>query len=69
MLMCPITGQMIPTEKFNEHLKVVLLDPKWKVQKEVVMARTRLDSAYVSNSEMASNLEDFFLKKARIEAE
>lgn len=30
MQKCPITGQMVPTEKFTEHLRIVLLDPKWK---------------------------------------
>lgn len=30
MQKCPITGQMVPTDQMTEHLRVVLLDPKWK---------------------------------------
>lgn len=37
---CPITGQMVPTEQFTEHLRIVLLDPRWKYVKKKSFSRT-----------------------------
>merc|ERR1719487_1363882 len=43
---CPITGQMVPAEDMTQHLKVVLLDPKWKKQKDQLLERARRESAF-----------------------
>lgn len=41
LLKCPITGQMVPAEDMTGHLKVLLLDPKWKKQKDQLLERAR----------------------------
>jgi len=41
MQRCPITGQLIPAEEMSNHLKVLLLDPKWKHQKDALVERAR----------------------------
>lgn len=33
MVQSPITGEMIPVSKLQEHLRISLLDPKWREQK------------------------------------
>ena len=35
----PITGEMIPLDQMAEHMRISLIDPKWKVQKEAMMAK------------------------------
>ena len=37
----PITGEMIPLDQMAEHMRISLIDPKWKVQKEARMAKLR----------------------------
>jgi len=37
MQRCPITGQLIPAEEMSAHLNVLLLDPKWKHQKDALV--------------------------------
>merc|ERR1719199_1867046 len=58
---CPITGQMVPAEDMTQHLKVVLLDPKWKKQKDQLLERARRESAFDDNVE--ANLASFVTKR------
>merc|ERR1719409_2624983 len=58
---CPITGQMIPSEDMTQHLKVLLLDPKWKKQKDQLLERARKESAFDDNVE--ANLSMFVAKR------
>jgi hypothetical protein len=58
---CPITGQMVPAEDMTQHLKVVLLDPKWKKQKDQLLERARRESAFDDNVE--ANLAGFVTKR------
>merc|ERR1719213_855842 len=58
---CPITGQMIPAEDMTQHLKILLLDPKWKKQKDQLLERARRGSAFDDNVE--ANLASFVTKR------
>jgi len=58
---CPITGQLIPAEDMSNHLKVLLLDPKWKQQKDALVERARKESAFADDVE--ANLASFVAKR------
>lgn len=61
MQRCPITGQLIPAEEMSNHLKVLLLDPKWKHQKDAIVERARKESAFADDVE--ANLAGFVAKR------
>eukprot|EP00929_Paragymnodinium_shiwhaense_P101383 TRINITY_DN6443_c0_g1_i1.p1 TRINITY_DN6443_c0_g1~~TRINITY_DN6443_c0_g1_i1.p1 ORF type:complete len:691 (+),score=245.88 TRINITY_DN6443_c0_g1_i1:74-2146(+) len=61
MQRCPITGQLIPAEEMSHHLKVLLLDPKWKHQKDALVERARKESAFADDVE--ANLAGFVAKR------
>merc|ERR1712151_818224 len=61
MQRCPITGQLIPAEEMSTHLKVLLLDPKWKHQKDALVERARKESAFADDVE--ANLASFVAKR------
>merc|ERR1719389_1238736 len=61
MQKCPITGQLIPAEEMSSHLKVLLLDPKWKHQKDALVERARKESAFADDVE--ANLAGFVAKR------
>jgi splicing factor 3A subunit 1 len=63
-LKSPITGEMVPESKFAEHMRVVLIDPKWKEQSEKVLRRAK-ESGSALAFDITSNLADFV--KQRIE--
>ncbi len=33
MVVSPLTGELIAASKLDEHIRITLLDPKWKEQK------------------------------------
>jgi len=61
MQRCPITGQLIPAEEMSTHLKILLLDPKWKHQKDALVERARKESAFADDVE--ANLAGFVAKR------
>jgi len=61
MQRCPITGQLIPAEEMSNHLKVLLLDPQWKHQKDALVERARKESAFADDVE--ANLAGFVSKR------
>mmetsp|Transcript_1763 Transcript_1763/g.3934 ORF Transcript_1763/g.3934 Transcript_1763/m.3934 type:complete len:697 (+) Transcript_1763:132-2222(+) len=61
MQRCPITGQLIPAEEMSQHLKILLLDPKWKHQKDALVERARKESAFADDVE--ANLAAFVAKR------
>jgi splicing factor 3A subunit 1 len=52
---CNICGQEIPVEELSEHMRLELLDSKWKEQKQAMQEKGR-ESALASTQSMASNL-------------
>jgi len=61
MQRCPITGQLIPAEEMSAHLNILLLDPKWKQQKDALVERARKESAFADDVE--ANLAGFVAKR------
>ena len=39
--MSPITGELIPVNMMEEHMRVSLIDPKWREQREAMMAKIK----------------------------
>ncbi|PRW57503.1 putative splicing factor 3A subunit 1 isoform A [Chlorella sorokiniana] len=51
----PITGELIPTGEMAEHMRISLIDPKYREQKEAMMAKIR-DTTKASDDEISRNL-------------
>ncbi len=39
--MSPITGELIPTDQMAEHMRISLIDPKWREQRDAMMAKIK----------------------------
>jgi len=64
MQRCPITGQLVNSEDMSQHLRVLLLDPKWKQQKDILLERAKKESAFADDVE--ANLAAFVSKRPDI---
>lgn len=64
MMKCPITGQLIPADEMSKHLRILLLDPQWKQQKNKVLEEARKESAFADDVE--ANLLTFVNKRPDI---
>ena len=51
----PITGEVIPMSKMAEHMRVSLLDPRWKEQKDAMFAKLKT-TGRADDDEVARNL-------------
>jgi splicing factor 3A subunit 1 len=51
----PITGELVPVDQMAEHMRISLIDPKWKEQKEIMMGKLR-GSTVASDEEIAKNV-------------
>ncbi|KAL3127009.1 Pre-mRNA splicing factor SF3a [Cryptosporidium hominis] len=63
MYRCPITGQLIPDEEISNHMRILLLDPKWKQQKDQLVQRAQQESALTASSNIEENLIAFITKR------
>lgn len=66
MYRCPITGQLVPAEEISNHMRILLLDPKWKQQKEQLLQRVQQESAFTASSSIEENLVAFVSKRPDI---
>jgi splicing factor 3A subunit 1 len=55
-------GRLIPIEHANEHLKVELIDPRWKDQKEREMEKFKTTNI-VKSDQISQNIENFAKKR------
>lgn len=62
-LKCPITGQLVPAEEMTQHLKILLIDSKWKKQKDDLLARAQKESAYAPEVDVETNIAQFVMKR------
>ncbi|KAJ1974862.1 SF3a splicing factor complex subunit [Dimargaris verticillata] len=53
--LCPRCNQAIPVSEMEEHMRIELLDPKWKDYKEAAEAKHKT-SNLISGTDMAQNL-------------
>lgn len=51
----PLTGELVEINAMAEHMRVSLIDPKWKTQREAMMAKMK-GSAKASDDEISRNL-------------
>ncbi|OMJ90611.1 hypothetical protein SteCoe_7010 [Stentor coeruleus] len=54
---CPICRDMIPVDDFEKHIKLEILDPKYKQEKEMQKLREK-EQAFASGSEIYRNLQN-----------
>lgn len=51
----PITGELVPIEQMAEHMRVSLIDPKWKTQRDTMLAKIK-ETTRASDDEIGRNL-------------
>ena len=51
----PITGELVPVDQMAEHMRISLIDPKWKVQREAMMGKLR-GSTVATDEEISRNV-------------
>lgn len=60
---CPITGQLVRSDNMSNHLRILLLDPKWKEQKDKLLDKAKKESAFAPEADVESNLATFVAKR------
>lgn len=60
---CPITGQWVKADNMSAHLRILLLDPKWKEQKDQLLAKAQKESAFAPGDDFEANLANFVVKR------
>eukprot|EP00208_Stichococcus_sp_RCC1054_P004291 CAMPEP_0206141514 /NCGR_PEP_ID=MMETSP1473-20131121/13203_1 /ASSEMBLY_ACC=CAM_ASM_001109 /TAXON_ID=1461547 /ORGANISM="Stichococcus sp, Strain RCC1054" /LENGTH=517 /DNA_ID=CAMNT_0053536115 /DNA_START=340 /DNA_END=1890 /DNA_ORIENTATION=- len=55
MVVSPLTGEMVPLDQMAEHMRINLIDPRWKTQREAMLAKIR-DTTKASDDEISRNL-------------
>jgi len=58
----PFTGDMIPMNEISDHIRIMLLNPQWKEQKELLMDKMRATS-FADNRDIVKNLGKFNEKR------
>jgi splicing factor 3A subunit 1 len=56
---CPRCGQAIPMSEMDEHMRIELLDPKWKEQKQAGEAKLRDSNLLQEGTDVAKILKNF----------
>ena len=62
---CPKCGQEIPIGEWKEHMRLELMDPKWREEKIKREERAKLQSL-ASGDEIAQNLKKFAAERKDI---
>ena len=67
LLVSPITGEHIPAEKIQEHVRIGLLDPKWIEQRDRALAERReQEEVYAQGSAISDQLKDLAARRTDI---
>merc|ERR1719217_1656975 len=61
----PLTGQQVRFDEMEEHMRISLLDPKWKEQKQIEEDR-RKDSNLAGLDDINKNLKSFAARRTDI---
>jgi len=51
----PFTGELVPVADMEQHMRISLLDPRWKEQREAMLSKLR-DTTKASDEELTANL-------------
>lgn len=62
MLTCPLTGRAIPASKFQQHITILLRDPKYKEEKKRYEAKTR--GSNLTTDQVYENMKNLVEKKS-----
>ncbi|KAG6376084.1 Pre-mRNA splicing factor PRP21 like protein-domain-containing protein [Boletus reticuloceps] len=62
---CAICSQQIPVDELDEHMRIELLDPKWKSQRDALEARKVQASELLRGADVVSSLRD--LARTRVD--
>jgi splicing factor 3A subunit 1 len=62
---CTICGQQIPVNELQEHMRIELLDPRWKSQRDVLEARKAQASELQRGANVVSSLRN--LARTRVD--
>ncbi|KAI4524143.1 hypothetical protein K525DRAFT_253972 [Schizophyllum commune Loenen D] len=65
MTTCTVCGQQIPVDELQEHMRIELLDPKWKEQRDMNEARRARASELLSGANVVSSLKN--LARTRVD--
>lgn len=67
MMISPITGELIPADTIEQHMKINLLDPRYKEQKERLFTEKRhQEEVFTVGSSMVSNLKEMAQRRSDI---
>ena len=58
MTTCTICGQQIPVDELQEHMRIELLDPRWKSQRDALEARKAQASELQRGANVVSSLKN-----------
>ncbi|VWU48415.1 splicing factor 3A subunit 1, putative [Hepatocystis sp. ex Piliocolobus tephrosceles] len=64
--LCPITHQPIDINDMTKHLKTLLLDPKWKEQKDKLYERAKKEASFTPLEDIEGNLSVFVVNRPDI---
>lgn len=64
MIRCPITNQLIPEEKFDSHLKILLRDPRYKEQQDNFMRKNFTYETNLTTEHVYENIKRLARKRA-----
>jgi splicing factor 3A subunit 1 len=65
MTTCTICGQQIPVDELDEHMRIELLDPRWKSQRDILEARKAQSSELQRGANVVSSLKN--LARSRVD--
>lgn len=57
MAVSPITGELVPLAQMAEHMRISLIDPQWRTQREAMLSKIR-ETTQASDDEITRNLVD-----------
>eukprot|EP01053_Blabericola_migrator_P001478 Blabericola_migrator_1__1477@NODE_1390_length_4637_cov_95_265427_g930_i0_p2_GENE_NODE_1390_length_4637_cov_95_265427_g930_i0NODE_1390_length_4637_cov_95_265427_g930_i0_p2_ORF_typecomplete_len562_score136_63PRP21_like_P/PF12230_8/2_3e02PRP21_like_P/PF12230_8/8_8e45Surp/PF01805_20/3e13Surp/PF01805_20/1_7e18_NODE_1390_length_4637_cov_95_265427_g930_i02421687 len=60
---CPITGQLVPPDQMEKHLRVILMDPQWKRQRDELLARAQREKVMSPEMDVEANIAQFVMKR------
>ncbi|RKP21077.1 Surp module, partial [Rozella allomycis CSF55] len=64
--LCPVCNQMILSSELQEHMRIELLDPKWKEQRDRMLAKQGSTNYVQEGYDIGKHMEDFAKKRSDI---
>jgi len=61
---CPITGQLLPVDEVNEHMRISMLNPLWKKEQDVAASKRKQENLF--SEDVEANLDAFAKKRPDI---